>query len=119
MIMHTHLGNSTNNPSSLSRHKDIWHQKWDINKPDYAHTQALIQHSLAARLLNLVMLNKKINTWDELSHWERTWEDIKDLAAWIVVNFATSCAADNTREVNDDYLRHGILFIQESGHTHF
>ncbi|KAF8599335.1 hypothetical protein BDV93DRAFT_591835 [Ceratobasidium sp. AG-I] len=114
MLMRAHLGNSTANPSSLSRHKDILRRKWDINKPNYAHTKALVRHSLAARLLVLVMQKQGFSTWDELSGWDPTWENLKEIAMWIVTNFATSMAAEEALDINDDYLRHGILFIRDA-----
>lgn len=114
MLLRAHLGNSTANPSSLSRHKDILRRKWDINKPNYAHTKALVRHSLAARLLVLIMQKKGFSSWDELLSWDPTWEDLKDIAVWIVTNFATSMAADQALDINDDYLRHGILFIRDA-----
>jgi hypothetical protein len=114
MLLRAHLGNSTVNPSSLSRHKDILRRKWDINKPNYAHTKALVKHSLAARLLHLVMQKKEFRTWDELTNWNPTWEEIKEISIWIVTNYATSMAASQAEEISDDYLRHGILFIRDA-----
>lgn len=55
MLVRVHLGNSIQDPGSLSHHKDLLGRVWDVNKPDYAAAKSLLTHSLVARLLHCVM----------------------------------------------------------------
>jgi hypothetical protein len=55
MLMRGHLGNETADPGSLSAHKTLLGRKWDVNKPNYAAAKSLIQHSLIARIMALLM----------------------------------------------------------------
>lgn len=55
MLVRVHLGNSVQDPGSLSRHKELLGRTWDVNKPDYAAAKSLLRHSLIARLFHCVM----------------------------------------------------------------
>lgn len=54
-IMRTHYGHALEDPTSLAAHKGLLHRTWDVSKPNYAASKALIRHSLIARLLHCVM----------------------------------------------------------------
>ncbi|KAJ7833684.1 hypothetical protein B0H14DRAFT_3710336 [Mycena olivaceomarginata] len=51
MIMRLHFGDSVLNPGSLAKHKGLLNRTWDVKKPNYADTKALIRHSLISRIL--------------------------------------------------------------------
>lgn len=55
MLVQVHLGNSVQDPGSLSNHKDLLGRIWDVNKPDYAAAKSLLRHSFTARLFDCVM----------------------------------------------------------------
>lgn len=58
MVMKTHYGDEGNmDPTSLARHKAQLGRVWDASKPNYAAAKSLIQHSLIARILHIVMHN--------------------------------------------------------------
>ena len=55
MLMRTHYGQAVLDPTSLAAHKGLLARTWDVNKPNYAAAKALVQHSLIARILHVVM----------------------------------------------------------------
>ena len=55
MNMRAYYGHALSNPTSLAAHKGLLGRKWDVEKPNYAAAKSLIQHSLIARLLHIVM----------------------------------------------------------------
>lgn len=54
-MMRTHYGHAVDDPTSLAAHKGLLHRTWDVSKPNYAASKALIRHSLIARLLHCSM----------------------------------------------------------------
>ncbi|EJD33626.1 hypothetical protein AURDEDRAFT_19049, partial [Auricularia subglabra TFB-10046 SS5] len=84
-VIHSeHLGDSVNDPGSLSRQKELLHRSYDVNKVDYANAKSTIRHSLIARILH----SKKL-----------------------VRQYATARAAEQAQEAGDDVLAHSIYFI--------
>ena len=54
MLIRTHLGESDSDPSCLDRHRTrLQRYKLDKKKPEYNQAYELIEHSLAARLLDI------------------------------------------------------------------
>jgi hypothetical protein len=60
MLVRTHLGESSNDPSSLDRHRTrLQRYKLDKKKPEYNRACELIEHSLIARLLDITRFDAR------------------------------------------------------------
>ncbi|GAW01064.1 hypothetical protein LENED_002634 [Lentinula edodes] len=128
MIMRIHHGHEIgNDPSSLGAHKTLLKRVWDASKPNYAAAKSLIRHSLIARLIHLVMVQKGYQQWDELSKWQPSgFEDLKAVAEKIRDEWATTAAAEQKKELKDDwnarssyFIRDALLFLEFEAATRF
>ncbi|KAJ7056308.1 hypothetical protein C8F01DRAFT_1233905 [Mycena amicta] len=114
MILRLHLGNTINDPLSLSAHKGLLNRTWDVNKPNYAASKSLIRHSLIGRVLHCVMVIKGFRHYSQLQKWKPDLDDIQEVSKQIFEKFATSSAAEKAKVANDDYLARSIYFIRDA-----
>jgi len=61
MLIRTHLGESDNDPSCLDRHRSrLRRYKLDKKKPEFNQARELLEHSLAARLLDITRFGQQL-----------------------------------------------------------
>ncbi|KAF7972318.1 hypothetical protein HWV62_18506 [Athelia sp. TMB] len=113
-IMRTHYGHALEDPTSLAAHKGLLHRTWDVLKPNYAASKALIRHSLIARLLHCVMVINGMKTWSELKSWRHDLASVKKISLEIFEQFVTSASAEKAKQGGDDWLAHCSYFIRDA-----
>ncbi|KAJ8087846.1 hypothetical protein PM082_006699 [Marasmius tenuissimus] len=114
-MMRAHFGNAISDPTSLAKHKGLLGRTWDAAKPNYTGAKALVRHSLIARILHIVMVKKSIRRWSKLAEWEpESFEDLHDLAKVICEDFASTKAAEKSKELKNDWAAHDRYFIRDA-----
>ncbi|KAJ8089759.1 hypothetical protein PM082_018335 [Marasmius tenuissimus] len=114
-MMRAHFGNAISDPTSLAKHKGLLGRTWDAAKPNYTGAKALVRHSLIARILHIVMVKKSIRRWSKLAEWEpESFEDLHDLAKVICEDFASTKAAEKSKEMKNDWAAHDRYFIRDA-----
>ncbi|KAL0563655.1 hypothetical protein V5O48_018409 [Marasmius crinis-equi] len=111
-MMQAHFGNAISDPTSLAKHKGLLGQTWDAAKPNYTGAKALIRHSLIARILHIVMVKKNMWQWSKFMEWEpESFEDLHELAKTISEDYASTKAAEKSKEQKNDWAAHDCYFI--------
>ncbi|KAF9066250.1 hypothetical protein BDP27DRAFT_1365785 [Rhodocollybia butyracea] len=115
MIMRIHHGHEpASDPASLGAHKNSLKRVWDTNKPNYAAAKSLIRHSLIARLLHLIMVQKNWETWEELCKWRPDLDELTRMASDILKEWGTTPAAELQKQAKDDWNARSSYFIRDA-----
>ncbi|KAK0444523.1 uncharacterized protein EV420DRAFT_1484640 [Desarmillaria tabescens] len=111
--LQVHFGFSTD-LTSLAAHKTLLGHSWDVKKLNYMAAKSLIRHSLIARLLHMTIICVGFSTWTELSGWQSTAADIKNMAYEINLQYVSPKSAEEAQTAGDDWL----AYTHRGSHQH-
>ncbi|KAF6755256.1 hypothetical protein DFP72DRAFT_1067959 [Ephemerocybe angulata] len=115
MLIRAHYGNAVQDPTSLAAHKGLLRRVWDVNSANYAAAKSLVQHSLIARILHIVMTIKGYENYKDLSEWDPTYQNIVELSEKIWKEWGSTRAAERAQnDHRDDWTAHEIYFIRDA-----